>query len=74
MWRPQQPTFSVPYVVVIVELDEGPLLISNLVDYTEEDLAIGTAVTVAFETRGDFLLPVFRPCARQIAGPADASI
>ena len=30
VWRPQTPAFSVPYVAVIVELDEGFWLLANM--------------------------------------------
>jgi hypothetical protein len=48
-----------PYVVALVELDEGPRLISNIVGCAPEDVAIDMPVEVRFEAAGDFLLPRF---------------
>lgn len=39
---------SLPYRVCLVRLEEGPVLVSNLVDSTE-DLRIGAAVRVVFD-------------------------
>jgi len=54
---------AVPYVVALVELDEqaGLRLVTNIVDASPDDLAVGMAVTVTFEARGDVVLPQFRP-------------
>jgi uncharacterized protein len=55
----------VPYVVAIVELEEGVRMTSNIEGITPEDVRCGTAVRVAFrdEQRGDetIAIPVFRP-------------
>jgi uncharacterized OB-fold protein len=48
-----------PYVVALVELDEGPRLISNIVGCAPEEVAIDTPVRVRFEEAGDFTLPRF---------------
>jgi uncharacterized OB-fold protein len=49
---------DLPYRVCLVKLDEGPLLVSNLVG---EDAAIGDAVRVVFEPVTDAVtLPKFR--------------
>src|SRR5215207_9264433 len=32
VWRPQQPAFEVPYVVAIVDLDEGWKILTNIID------------------------------------------
>jgi uncharacterized OB-fold protein len=55
---------SVPYVVALVALDEGPLMMSNIVDVDPADVSIGLAVTVCFEPIDDGRrLPLFRPAA-----------
>ena len=41
--------FKAPYAVVLVELEEGPRLISNTVDIEPEDIEIGMPVEVTFE-------------------------
>jgi hypothetical protein len=47
-----------PYNVIVVRLDEGPLLISNLVD---ADPSVGMRVDACFtEIDGDLTLPQFR--------------
>jgi uncharacterized OB-fold protein len=48
-----------PYVIALVELDEGPRLISNIVGCAPEDVAIDMPVEVCFEDSGDFTLPRF---------------
>ena len=50
-----------PYAVVVVELDEGPRLLSNLVDCPTADVHIGMPVGVVFdELTPDVTLPKFR--------------
>ena len=53
---------SVPYETILVELDEGPLFISNPCGF-RADQAVGAAVCVAFldctDQAGAFRLPVF---------------
>ena len=51
----------VPFATVVVELEEGPRLTSNLVDVPPAEIAIGMPVAVAFERVDDALtLPLFR--------------
>jgi uncharacterized OB-fold protein len=45
--RALHPAFDVPYVVAAIELDEGPIFISNLVG--RQDYAIGETVEAIFE-------------------------
>ncbi|MBM3658696.1 MAG: hypothetical protein FJW95_04245 [Actinobacteria bacterium] len=61
---PVLPAFAdrVPYNAVVVELDEGPFLVSNLLDVANEDLATGMRVEVTFVDVADgFALHQFRP-------------
>ncbi len=53
---------AVPYAVVVVELEEGARMISNVVDCPVGEIAIGMPVEVVFEdvTR-EVTLPKFRP-------------
>jgi len=53
-----------PYVVALVELDEGPRLISNVVGCAPEEVVIDMPVRVRFETAGEFTLPRFEPSPR----------
>jgi uncharacterized OB-fold protein len=66
--QPIHPALSgrTPFASVVVELDEGPLLTSNLVDVDPDDIVIGMPVDVVFEQAGDMVLPKFRK--RQPAG------
>lgn len=54
--RPQTPDFATPYVVAIVELAEGPRMLTDLVgadtDSARGNLAIGMPVEVAFTGDG----------------------
>jgi len=53
---------ELPYVVILVGLEEGPLLISNLVGAEPETMRIGDAVEAVFEPLTDEVtLPKFRP-------------
>ena len=54
---------AVPYAVVVVELEEGARLLSNVVDCPVRELAIGMPVEVVFEdATPEVTLPKFRPC------------
>jgi uncharacterized OB-fold protein len=62
--RAYHPAFGdeVPYNVSIIELDEGPLLLSNVVGVPVDQLRIGQRVEVFFEPIGEGLaLPKFAP-------------
>jgi uncharacterized OB-fold protein len=55
---------SVPYVVALIQLDEGPRLVSNVVGVDPELVAIGQRVQVEFDRVGpDAVLPRFSPVA-----------
>jgi uncharacterized OB-fold protein len=48
--------------VILVGLDEGPMMISNLVGARAEDVPIGAPLEVVFERATDQInLPKFRP-------------
>lgn len=56
---------EVPYAVVLVALEEGPRLLTNVVGCAPGDLRIGMAVEVVFEDASpEVTLPKFRPAAR----------
>ncbi len=60
--HPPVPGFAVPFVVALIELEEGTRIVSNLEGVAPEDVAIGLPVEVFFETIDDDLtLPLFRP-------------
>jgi uncharacterized OB-fold protein len=63
-------TGAVPFVTALVDLDEGPRMMSLLVEAGTDPLLIhiGTSLEVAFQdTDSGWPLPVFRPV------PADGS-
>lgn len=52
----------VPYNVALIELDEGPILLSNVVGVDNARLAVGLDVRIAFERLDEALsIPVFAP-------------
>ena len=52
---------DLPYLVCLVGLEEGPLLVSNLVGVQPGDIVIGAEVEAVFEKVDDELtLPKFR--------------
>ena len=60
--HPQYPWFEYPYIVALVELDEGTRLVTNLVDVTPEAASVGMRVEVRYqEFDGDLVLPLFAP-------------
>jgi uncharacterized protein len=53
---------KVPYVAAIVDLVEGPRMMTNVVGCEFDDLRVGMALHVDFEDIGEgFTIPVFRP-------------
>lgn len=60
VWRPQTPAFPAPYVVAVVELDEGYQMISNVVGGDVDAVSIGDRVQVLFVRVSDAIdLPCF---------------
>ena len=63
------PSFAekIPYVVADIELDEGPIITSNVTDCSVDDVRIGMPVTVWFDEpledafHNTLRLPKFRP-------------
>ena len=52
----------VPYVAAIVDLEEGPRMMSNVVDCDPDALRVGMPLRVAFrEETDEVTVPVFRP-------------
>lgn len=52
---------TLPYVLAVVQLEEGPQLMSNIVDCDPERIAIGDPLRVLFERRGEGAVPQFTP-------------
>jgi uncharacterized OB-fold protein len=52
----------VPYIAAVVDLAEGPRMMTNLVDCTADQLSVGMPLEVVFRpVSDDVVLPVFRP-------------
>jgi len=52
----------VPYVVALIDLEEGGRMMANVLECPPDAVHIGLAVEVVFEEIGDgFVLPQFRP-------------
>lgn len=53
-----------PYVLAYVELDEGPILLSNLIDHEAHTLQVGLRLSVVFRRTADGrCAPYFTPAA-----------
>lgn len=63
--QPPSPAFTVPYVLAVIELAEGPRMMANVVDVAPEAVTIGMPVEVTFERRDATTLPQFRPRERR---------
>jgi hypothetical protein len=65
--RPTHPGLadSVPYVIAVVELEEGPKLTTNLIGIDPDDVEIGLSVQATFEDVGDATLVQFRPVSSE---------
>lgn len=59
--------FEAPYAIAVAELEEGPRMMTNIVDcpQTPEALALDMPLEVVFESISDEIsLPLFRPATR----------
>jgi uncharacterized OB-fold protein len=64
--HPPFPWFEGTYIVVLVALEEGIRLVSNLCEIDPGDVTIGMPVEVFFEHfDDDLVLPQFRPAGRR---------
>ena len=58
-----QGTLPLPYDTILVELEEGPLFLSNPAGFTRQEIEIGMPVALTFvdaeDSAGPFRLPVF---------------
>jgi uncharacterized OB-fold protein len=58
---------AAPYVVALIELDEGPTMLSQLLLANPQDAALGMRVTMRPVGIGEFMLPFFGPEATKAA-------
>lgn len=63
--RPYFPQYSAPHTVLMVELDEGPLFVTQPHELETDGLRDGLAMEVDWldgeDQHGEYRLPVFRP-------------
>jgi uncharacterized OB-fold protein len=53
---------KVPYISALIELEEGPRILTNLRNCSEEEVSVGMPVRVLFEPLTDEItLPQFEP-------------
>lgn len=57
------PGYEPPFTVAAVTLEEGPRMMTNIVDCPADPaaLTLDMPLEVTFEARGDMAVPVFRP-------------
>lgn len=61
VYRSSYPYPECPYVLALVQLDEGPLMTTNIVETSLEKLSIGMSVMVTFEDTGqEYVFPLFK--------------
>ena len=54
----------VPYIAAVVDLAEGPRMMTDLVDCSADDLSVGMPLEVVFQAVAEHVvLPFFRPVA-----------
>ena len=58
-WHPAYQD-KIPYNVSLIDLEEGPRLVSNVVGCPPEEVRVGMPVEVVYDDREEFTLPVFR--------------
>lgn len=63
IYRAANPAYTAPYTIVVVDLDEGPRIFSDLIGIDPEAVKIGMPVEVEFEDVGPVALYHFRPRA-----------
>lgn len=57
---------AIPYVIALVELDEGPRILTNLRDYDPENVRVGLPVQAIFEDVDETVtLPQFAPATTE---------
>jgi len=49
----------IPYVIALIELEEGVRMMSNIVGCEPGDVEIGLPVVVTYEQRGPVMIPMF---------------
>jgi uncharacterized protein len=63
--RPVSPEFEAPYVLAVVDLEEGVAMLTNIVDCPPDAMRVGMPVEVTFLDVEGGSLPVFRPATEE---------
>ncbi|MAL95544.1 MAG: hypothetical protein CME40_10750 [Haliea sp.] len=59
--QPVSPAYEAPYVVALIDLEEGPRMMSHIVNCDPEAVRVGQPVQVSFENWSETLtMPVFQ--------------
>lgn len=60
VYRAPTPAFKadVPYVIALIDMDEGFRLMTNVRQRGDTAVSIGQRVTIGFEPRGDVTMPI----------------
>ena len=59
--RAISPAYEAPYVVALIALEEGPTLMSHVVDCAPEEVSVGARVSAGFQAWSETVsLPVFK--------------
>lgn len=61
VYRPVSPDFDAPYILAVIDIDEGVAMLTNVVDCPPEEMRVGMPVEVTFLDVDGGSLPVFRP-------------
>lgn len=61
---------DVPYIVAIVDLQEGVRMMANIVNVAPDEIELGMPLMVTFERRtADFVIPQFEPARERGSSP-----
>jgi len=70
--RAPSPDFDSPYVLAVVDLEEGWHMLTNIVDCDPAEVTVGLKVEVCFLDVDSGSLPVFRPSQRDDSSRSSA--
>ena len=59
--QPPTEAFETPYVLALVDLEEGVRMMTNIVNCATDSVFIGMKVNVTFQARENVVLPMFEP-------------
>ncbi len=68
MWRPVTPAFEVPYVPVIVDMEEGWRMLADLVGCEHDAVHVGMPVEVEFFAHSRGHHPALLPSPQRLTG------